>query len=66
MTATRAPRTAASPRGRAFAVLALAWALMGLACRGGPSVAVDPCRVFACDHDGIVRGDPSVRRMSLI
>lgn len=34
-----------------------------LSCRGGPA---DPCRVFLCDHDGIVRGDTSVRRMSLV
>jgi peptidoglycan/xylan/chitin deacetylase (PgdA/CDA1 family) len=37
-----------------------------LSCRGGPGAAADPCRVFLCDQDGIVRGDTSVRRMSLI
>ncbi len=37
-----------------------------LSCRGGPAVPADPCRVFLCDHDGIVRGDTSVRRMSLV
>lgn len=40
---------------------------LGLAsCRGGPAVPTDPCRVFLCDHDGIVRGDASAHRMSII
>jgi len=37
-----------------------------LSCRGGPASPADPCRVFLCDQDGIVRGDTSVRRMSLV
>ena len=37
-----------------------------LSCRGGPAAPADPCRVFLCDQDGIVRGDTSVRRMSLV
>jgi endoglucanase len=37
-----------------------------LSCRGGPAAGQDPCRIFLCDHDGIVRGDTAVRRMSLV
>ncbi len=67
MTATLGPRPAASPRGRTLAVLAFAGAFLAVSWRGGPSAgAVDPCRVFLCDHDGIIRGDTSLRRMSLI
>ncbi|MCX6567919.1 MAG: polysaccharide deacetylase family protein [Candidatus Aminicenantes bacterium] len=36
------------------------------ACRGGPAAGQDLCRTFLCDQDGIVRGDTSVRRMSLV
>jgi len=46
--------------------LALLVPLAFLSCRGGLQATADPCRVFLCDHDGIVRGDTSVRRMSLI
>jgi peptidoglycan/xylan/chitin deacetylase (PgdA/CDA1 family) len=41
-------------------------ALGFLSCRGGPAAGQDPCRIFLCDNDGIVRGDTSVRRMSLV
>jgi endoglucanase len=37
-----------------------------LSCRGGSGAATDPGRTFLYDQDGIVRGDTSVRRMSLI
>jgi peptidoglycan/xylan/chitin deacetylase (PgdA/CDA1 family) len=66
MTAVPGGRSAASRPGRALAALALAGTLFAVSCRGGPAGAVDPCRVFVCDHDGIVRGDKSLRRMSLI
>lgn len=46
--------------------LALLVPLAFLSCRGGPPAATDPCRAFLCDHDGIIRGDTSVRRMSLV
>jgi peptidoglycan/xylan/chitin deacetylase (PgdA/CDA1 family) len=46
--------------------LALLLPLGLLSCRGGPAAAADPCRVFRCDHDGIIRGDTSGRRMSLV
>jgi len=42
--------------------------LAGIACRSGPPAPASAslCRTFTCDHDGIVRGDASVRRMSLV
>ena len=46
--------------------LALILPLGLLSCRGGPAAPADPCRVFRCDNGGIVRGDTSVRRMSLV
>jgi peptidoglycan/xylan/chitin deacetylase (PgdA/CDA1 family) len=56
------------PRRAAAAGLALAGALLAASCRSGPAAgaAADPCRVFLCDHDGIIRADTSLRRMSLI
>ena len=67
MTPAPGPRRTASRRGPTFAALALAGALLAVSCRGGPAAgAADPCRVFVCDHGGIVRGDISVRRMSLV
>lgn len=57
--------TRAAGRGRAVA-LALLGALFAVSCRGGTSGAFEPCRVFLCDHDGIIRADTSLRRMSLI
>jgi peptidoglycan/xylan/chitin deacetylase (PgdA/CDA1 family) len=57
--------TGDSGRGRTF-TLALLGALFAVSCRGGTSGACDPCRVFLCDDDGIVRADTSLRRMSLI
>mgnify|MGYP001571989943 CR=1 FL=1 len=46
--------------------LAIAGAFLTASCRGGPAAPVDLCRIFLCDHEGIIRGDTSVRRMSLI
>jgi endoglucanase len=46
--------------------LALILTLGLISCRGGPAAPADPCRVFLCDNGGIVRGDTSVRRMSLV
>lgn len=46
--------------------LALILPLGLLSCRGGPAAPADPCRVFRCDNGGIVRGDTSARRMSLV
>jgi peptidoglycan/xylan/chitin deacetylase (PgdA/CDA1 family) len=45
---------------------ALAGLLLAAACRGGPAGAADLCLDFLCDQDGIVRGDASLRRMSLV
>lgn len=53
-------------RARPVRGLALLVPLLLLSCRGGPQVGADPCQVFLCDHDGIVRGDTSAKRMSLI
>jgi peptidoglycan/xylan/chitin deacetylase (PgdA/CDA1 family) len=65
---TAAPRPRAAGIDRALALgLALAGALIAAGCRpGGAPAAADLCRVFLCDHDGIVRADTSVRRMSLV
>jgi peptidoglycan/xylan/chitin deacetylase (PgdA/CDA1 family) len=66
MTGTFRPRpTEAAGRGRAVALTFLG-ALLAVSCRSGPAGSVDLCRVFLCDHDGIVRADTSLRRMSLI
>ena len=61
------PRRAAAA-GWLAAGLVLAGACLAASCRGGPAAgsARDPCRVFLCDEDGIVRADTSLRRMSLI
>lgn len=56
-------------RARAAAVVAgavLALFAAGSAGRGAWGPAPDPCRTFACDHGGIVRGDVSSKRMALI
>lgn len=37
-----------------------------LSCGRAPAAGQDPCRIFLCDNDGIVRGDTSVHRMSLV
>ncbi len=66
MTEVPEGRPPVSRPGLALAALALAAAFFAGSCRGGPAGAADPCRVFVCDHDGIVRGDTSLRRMSLI
>ena len=66
MTAVPGTRRRASARSRAVVLLALAVSLGAPSCRSGPAAAADPCRVFLCDHDGIVRADTSLRRMSLI
>jgi peptidoglycan/xylan/chitin deacetylase (PgdA/CDA1 family) len=55
----------ATSRDRALG-LALAGLLLAAACRGGPAGAADLCLDFLCDQDGIVRGDASLRRMSLV
>ena len=65
MTAIRRPRPAAAARNLA-AGLALIGVFFAASCRGGPAASVDLCRVFLCDHDGIIRGETSLRRMSLI
>ena len=68
MTRRAGPRPASSIRGLALglavsgALAAAVWA--GHA--GRPGRPDDPCRVFQCDHDGIVRGDVSRRRLSLV
>ena len=46
--------------------LAFLLALGLLACRGGQTPGPDPSRVFLYDNDGIVRGETSVHRMSLV
>ena len=66
MTATLRPRPTAPARGSAVVALVLAGTFLAVACRRVPVPAVDPCRAFLCDHDGIVRGDTALRRMSLI
>jgi endoglucanase len=38
----------------------------GFACPPAAAPLRDPCRVFACDQGGIVRGDTSSRRLALI
>ena len=56
-------------RSRAAAVVGgavLALFAAGAAGRGAWGPAPDPCRTFACDHGGIVRGDVSSKRMALI
>jgi peptidoglycan/xylan/chitin deacetylase (PgdA/CDA1 family) len=57
--------TAARRRGLVLS-LALLVPLAFFSCRGGPQMAADPAGAFLFDHDGIVRGDTSARRMSLI
>jgi len=66
MTATLRPRPTVRAPGLAVVALALAGAFLAVSCRRIPSSVVDPCRVFLCDHDGIVRSDTALRRMSLI
>jgi endoglucanase len=68
MIGTRRPRRAAPRRLVAFLALALAGAFLAASCRRGGVIpgAADLCRVFLCDHDGVIRGEPSLRRMSLI
>ncbi|MGZ5495760.1 MAG: hypothetical protein ACXWFO_03320, partial [Candidatus Aminicenantales bacterium] len=66
MTATLRPRPTVRAPGLAAVALALAGAFLAVSCRRIPSSVVDPCRVFLCDHDGIVRSDTALRRMSLI
>jgi endoglucanase len=51
---------------RAAAFAAAGGILVAVACAGGPTRASDPCLRFACDHDGIVRGDTSERRLALV
>lgn len=46
--------------------LVFAAVVLAAACRSAPATASDPCRSFLCDHDGIVRGDISARRLSLV
>jgi len=56
-------------RARAVAVVAgafLALFAAGSAGSGAGGEAQDPCRTFACDRGGIVRGDVSVKRMALV
>lgn len=56
-------------RARAVAVVAGAFLVLlaaRSAGRGAGAEAPDPCRTFACDHGGIIRGDVSVKRMALI
>jgi len=67
MTGRGRPRRAVAA-GWLAAGLALAGVFLAASCRGGPAAgaAADPCRVFLCDHDGIIRADTSLRRMSLI
>ena len=66
MTGTRRPRRSAAA-GFLTAGLALLGTLLAAGCRGGPTAGtLDLCRLFLCDHDGVVRGDMSLRRMSLI
>lgn len=55
-----------TPRPRSLAALALGVLLAAAGCRGGASAAADPCRVFTCDHDGVIRGDTAARRLALI
>jgi len=67
MTAGLRPRPAGAVPGRVALGLALAASLLAAGCRpGGPPAAADLCRIFLCDHDGVVRADTSVRRMSLV
>ncbi len=69
MTRTRRPpRRRPAAAGGLTAGLALVMALFAPGCRAdGPKAgAADPCRVFLCDHDGIVRADTSLPRMALI
>jgi len=68
MTRRAGPRPASSVRGLALG-LAVSGALAALAGAGHaarPGRPDDPCRVFQCDHDGIVRGEVSGRRLSLV
>jgi endoglucanase len=51
---------------RAAALAAAGAVLAAAACAGGPVRVSDPCLRFACDHDGIVRGDTSRRRLALV
>jgi peptidoglycan/xylan/chitin deacetylase (PgdA/CDA1 family) len=54
-------------RGTAFVRSIVLFLPLGLfCCWRGPGTTQDPCRVFLCDHGGIVRGDTSARRMSLV
>jgi peptidoglycan/xylan/chitin deacetylase (PgdA/CDA1 family) len=56
-------------RPKAAALLAAAIAVLlanGSACPPASGPARDPCRIFACDQGGIVRGDTSSKRMALI
>ncbi|MGZ5556169.1 MAG: hypothetical protein ACXWIA_10335, partial [Candidatus Aminicenantales bacterium] len=64
MTETLRPRPRVRAPGLAVVALALAGAFLAVSCRR--ISVVDPCRVFLCDHDGIVRSDTALRRMSLI
>jgi len=66
MTGTRRPHRSAAA-GFLTAGLTLLGILLAAACRGEPTAgALDLCRLFFCDHGGVVRGDTSLRRMSLI
>jgi endoglucanase len=65
MTCAFRPQRAAAARDGALGLVLLA-AVALTACRGGPAVPLDLCRVFLCDQNGIVRGDTSVPRMALI
>jgi endoglucanase len=58
---------AARPRLRAAGWIAAGALLAAAACAGGqPAGGSGPCGTFLCDHDGIIRGDTSVRRLSLV
>jgi peptidoglycan/xylan/chitin deacetylase (PgdA/CDA1 family) len=57
--------TGAAVRGPVLGLAILAAAGLA-ACRSGPAAPADPCRVFLCDQDGIVRGDTSLPRLALV
>jgi peptidoglycan/xylan/chitin deacetylase (PgdA/CDA1 family) len=64
--APKAGRSRAPGPAAAALAAAVAAALVFASCRSGPAAAFDPCRAFLCDHGGIVRGDTSARRLSLV